>query len=325
MPIYRCPVCKKTLTKREYESALGLLEAKQEHLKHQADSLRHQADRLREERATLKEKAKKAKEAALALGKKQERERAERLMAGQRKTITKLEQRIRQLEKGTTPQTEGLEFEVTLCERLRQEFPDDIIQHEGKGGDILHFVRSADKRAGIIIYECKRTATIPDDHIQQTARAKQTREADFAILVTTGQKRTFSGLATSGSVIIVAPLGVVPLVSLLRVHLIEVLKANVTREQRSKLASTLLSFVTSPAFKNPIEEVIDRTGQLEALIKQEALQHRRMWEARWQHYQTIRWDATQVQANVHLVLHGKQPKPLAALPKQPLQLPSPSD
>ena len=57
--------------------------------------------------------------------------RSERLVAGQQKTIAKLQDRIRQIEKGTTPQTEGLEFEATLCNRLRREFPDDIVRHEG--------------------------------------------------------------------------------------------------------------------------------------------------------------------------------------------------
>lgn len=325
MATYRCPVCKKVLTKEEYESALGILQAKQAHLKHQADQLRRQTEELKQERASLKQKAKKAKASGIALGQRQEKERAERLMAGQRKTIATLEQRIRQLEKGTTPQTEGLEFEETLCERLQQEFPDDVLRHEGKGGDVLHFVMFTSKQAGVIVYECKQTTTIPETHIEQTARAKQTREADFGVLVTTGQKRAFSGLARSGGVIIVAPLGVVPLVSLLRAHLIEMLKANITREQRSQLAARLLSFVTSPQFKNPIEEVINRTGQLQSLILEEAKQHRRLWETRWDHYQTIRWDASQVQANVQLVLHGKEPKPLTRPTKQALQLPLPTE
>ncbi len=46
--------------------------------------------------------------------------------------------RIKQLEKGTKPQTEGLEFEENLYKRLKKEFPKDKVEHKGKGGDILH-------------------------------------------------------------------------------------------------------------------------------------------------------------------------------------------
>jgi hypothetical protein len=58
-------------------------------------------------------------------GRLQEKERAERLMAGQKKTVAKLQGRIRLLEKGSTPQTEGLEFEETLTARLQEVFPDE--------------------------------------------------------------------------------------------------------------------------------------------------------------------------------------------------------
>jgi hypothetical protein len=324
MPIYRCPVCKKPLSKTEYESALGIIEAQKKHLKEEQEKLAQQQAALRKERADLKAQAKRAKSEGLAQGRQQEKERAQRLMAGQKKTIAKLQERVRQLEKGSTPQTEGLEFEETLTARLQTEFADDEVQHEGKGGDILHFVNFDGKQTGIIIYECKRTPRIPSDHIQQAFRAKQTREADFAILVTTGQRKGFNGLAEDGGVLIVAPLGVIPLVSLIREHLIEMLKTKISKEKRAEIAQQLLKYVTSPQFKNPIEGIITRTGELEDMIKEEAKQHARMWETRWEHYQRIKWDSSQIQGNLQLVLHGKEPKPLTYPKPEPLQLLPPS-
>lgn len=277
MGIYRCPVCKKVLTKKEYEAALGIIQAKEAHIKHREEELRQEQQLFRQQKSALIAKARKAKDEGLKEGQRLEKQRAERLFKGKDKTIKVLQERIKNLQKGSTPQTEGLEFEETLCKRLRAQYPDDEIKHEGKGGDVLHFVIFSGKRAGIIIYECKRTPAIPSTHIQQAFRAKQEREADFAILVTTGQRRKFNGLDMENGVLIVSPLGVIPLVGLLRTHLIEMLKAKISKEKRAEIANQLLKHVVSPQFKNPIEEIITRTSDLVSLMKQEAHDHMRMW------------------------------------------------
>jgi len=310
---YRCPVCGKTLTKSEYEEALRIHEAKEEHLRKLEGELKRRERRLGR---SIDEAKREVQE--------RERRRTRRLTAGLRDKARRLEDRIRQLEKGTTPQTDGLEFEEKLAARLKREYPDDGVQHKGKGGDVLHIVRSNGKEAGIIVYECKRVPTIQGKHIHQAYLAKQSREADFAVLVTTGQRRRFSGLEQRDGVLIVAPLAVIPLASLLRLHLIEMLRAKITKERRAIIAQRLLKFITSSQFKNPIEEVVRTASGLEEGLKDEMRDHKRVWERRWRAYQTIRWDATQVQGNLHLVLHGKEPKPVGSPKVAPLLLPAPA-
>ncbi len=240
MKIYRCPVCKKTLSKSEYERALGILGERERHLQHEKGQLQR---RLREAQA----KEKKAREEGIQA----ERARAQRLMAGKEKQIETLKERIDQLKKGSTPQTEGLEFEEKLASRLRREFQDDLVDHKGRDGDVLQSVRFGDQTAGLIVYECKRTATIQSQHIRQANAAKQTRHADFAVLVTTGSRRGFTGLTQLNGVLVVAPLGAIPLAGVLRAHLIELLRARVSRQRRAQIAFKLMEHITSPQFKNP--------------------------------------------------------------------------
>src|ERR1700687_3862534 len=90
---YRCPVCGKPLTKSEYEKALKLQTAKEKHLRHLENALKKRQRGFKKELVTAKE-----------AGRTKEKRRSERLMAGQKKTIKKLADRITQLEKGTTPQ-----------------------------------------------------------------------------------------------------------------------------------------------------------------------------------------------------------------------------
>lgn len=309
MPTYKCPVCGKPLTKAEYERALKIHEAREEYL-------RQKEEQLRKRECELPKKIEEAKRQ----GQQQEKKRTERLVAGWRTRVKTLEERIRQLEKGSTPQTEGLEFEEKLAARLKREFPEDDIQHKGRGGDILQFVKFERKTAGIVIYECKRTPKIPSQHIQQAYEAKRSREADFAVLVTTGQKKGFSGLARMNGVLVVSPPGAIPLAGLLRSFLIEMMRAKITKEKRAAIAQQLMKYIMSPQFKNPIEEVIQLTSELQDMIKDEAREHVKMWRKRWDHYQTIHWDSTQINSNLQLVLHGKEPKPIPHPKVPPLQL-----
>jgi hypothetical protein len=311
MPTYKCPVCGKPLTKAEYERALKIHEAREQHLRQQEEWLKK---RERELPKRIQEAKRQAQQ--------QEKKRAERLMAGWKTKVKTLEERIRQLEKGSTPQTEGLEFEEKLAARLKRQFPEDDIEHKGKDGDVLHVVKFERKTAGIIIYECKRTPKIPSQHIQQAYTAKQSREADFAVLVTTGQKKGFSGLAQMNGVLVVSPLGAIPLAALLRGHLVEMMRAKITKEKRAAIAQQLMKYITSPQFRNPIEEVIQLTSELQDMIKDEAREHFRMWQKRWDHYQKIHWDSTHISNNLQLVLHGKEPKPIGHPKALPLQLPS---
>jgi len=311
---YKCPVCGKSLSKREYDRVLRIEKARE-------DSIRRREEALAKKEKELPSKIRAARIAAARAAQQKEKGRAQRLMQGQRTTIRRLEERVRQLEKGSTPQTEGLEFEDKLVARLRKEFPSDEIRPTGRDGDILHTVKSGAQPAGMIVYECKRTPGIKSAHIHQAHLAKQTREAYFAVVVTTGKKRGFTGLARMHDVLVVSPLGAIPLAGLLREHIIEMLKARLTKEERIRVAERLTGYITSPQFKNPIDEVVSRSSQLQTMIRDEAKQHWNIWKKRWEHYQRIHWDASHIRQNVQLVLAGKSAQPSVPAKAQPLQLP----
>jgi len=323
MKTYRCPTCHKVLTKSEYEKALRIQGEREVHLAHREQELKGKERAQRTRERQFKRDAKKKLQNETARVRQQERLRATRQQSGLKDTVQKLQERLRQRAKGSTPQTEGLEFEDKLAARLKREFRNDEILPKGKGGDILHTVKYNKKPVGIIIYECKRTPSIQGSHIVQTHKAKQIREADFAVLVTTGKKRGFSGFAQIGGVSVVSPLAVIPLVSLLREHLIEMGRLKITREKRAVLAQQLMRYIDSPQFRNPLEEVVQRTSKLQAMIRQEAKDHWHIWQERSSHYETISWNTSQIQNNLRLVMHGGQPKQIAPHKVPPLQLPAP--
>src|SRR5690348_15145701 len=99
----RCPVCNKSLTEKEYQNALGIMGKMKDHLTHQIEALQRERNRLR---LTLKS-AKSREAKARRDGADSQRQKDLRLMRGQKASLAKAKERIRQLEKGTTPQQEG--------------------------------------------------------------------------------------------------------------------------------------------------------------------------------------------------------------------------
>jgi len=325
---FKCVVCNSPLTREQYEAALGIWEEKERILKDERAKLAKEKADLQQKLREARQREKLAREEGVTA----ERKRTKRLLAGKEEEIQKLKDRVRQIQQGTTPQTEGLEFEDKLFARLKKEFPEDEFEHTGKGGDILHFVRFEKETAGIIVYECKRCPAIETSHFRQALAAKKQRDADFAVLVTTGKRfatreknKGFTGFTLREGVLIISPLGVIPLASLLRTNVIEMARAKIDKDKRAIIASRLVEFITSPQVKNQIDGVVRSSVELQAMIKIEARDHFKIWQRRWEYYQTIHWDVSQIKSNLGLILHGQEPKELKPPKGSRLQLPAISE
>jgi hypothetical protein len=313
-----CPLCGSPLTKAKFDrvTRIDAARAKELHQAHQ-----RQVD-LQKALKQAKSDKKRERKVGEQKGREFEKKRSERLVRGLEKKLVLANDRIRQLQKGTTPQTEGLEFEDQLVTRLRREFPDDQVVHEGKGGDVLHTVFVKRKPAGLILYECKRYKTINRAHVDQAARDKRARHADFAILVTTGTRPGFNGLARDGSVLIVAPLAVLALVGVVRIQIIELARARLSHGERERVALAALDYLTSPAFSGPLEEAVGKARRAQQLLRKEYDDHVRVWRERWGLYQTIDLNLTNIASNVGRVREGSKPVPLDRARPPALQLPA---
>jgi hypothetical protein len=298
---YRCPVCKKPLTKPEFDRALKFHEAQRE----QVLTLQNQITEIKR-KSTAQERHIKLE------ARRVERQRTLRIVGNATREASKWKERFRLLQRGRTAQEYGPEFELTMLRRLRTEFRGDDIRPTpgGRGRDVLHVVKENGTVAGSIIYECKWSPRISGSHIRQAALAKTSRRAEFAVLVTSGSKRGFGGLAEKGGVLIVAPPCVLSMASLLRLHLIGLLRAGVERKHRAKVAHQLLNFIKSPEFKNPMEEVVRTAQALKEGVKEEHRWHVADWKKRLGAYERIRWDGFAVHENLRRVFQGEKPRPM---------------
>jgi hypothetical protein len=324
---YLCPLCKSPLTKDHFHKVTKIQEDEKKVQKGELEKLKKQAAAAKEAIAegkrrekAIKLKAKQDAEAARKEGTIAERKRSERLIQGHSAKMKKLQERLKMIEKGTTPQGIGLAGEKVLVAKLEEEFPDDRIEHVGKGGDILHFVIFDSKDTGCIVYECKHYEKIENDHISQTALAKKTRQANYGILVTTGTRKGFSGLGQEPGIFIIAQAGVLTLARICRESLFTMAKQRLDAEQKEAAAKRLMDYVTSPTCKTPLEEAISQSERARKNLKKEMEQHKRDWLERNEIYQTIHNDISHVQENVRRVLDGKEPIKLEKPRFEPLML-----
>ena len=333
---YKCPVCKKSLTKNEYEKALHIHEAAERErqqltvdrrkfeLQKKQDRIKHKRQ-IAEERRRAKLKAETARKAGADAARKVERARTDRIVGNANKEAAKWKRRFELLKRGQTAQEYGPQFEQNMLRRLRKEFVTDDIQRTpgGRGGDLLHIVKEHGGTAGSIIYECKWTPSIKGRDVRQAALAKMSRRAEFAVLVTSGTKNGFGGMAEVDGVLIVSPACVVHIAGLLRLHLVEMLRSGIGKEQRAKIADQLLKFIKSPEFKNPLEEVVRTAEALKEGVEREYKWHVDDWKRRLTAYEHIRWDGFAVQENLRRGFHGEKPKQMIQ-PRVRLALPGSS-
>ncbi len=329
---YRCPLCGSPLTEDHYHRVIKIQEKKEKVQKGELDKLKKQAEAAKaavaaakrkeqEIRAKAKQDVDAAKKQVTLAERKKNEIRNKRLMA----RIKKLEEEKKMLQKHTSPQEIGLADEAVLVEKLQREFPDDRVEHAGKGGDVVHYVIFDEEDAGCIVYECKHTDRISADHVAQTALAKKTRQANYGILVTTGTRKGFSGLDQDSGIFVVAQAGVLTLARICRDSLVTMAKQRLDAAAKAAAAKRLMDYVTSPVCKTPLEEAISHTERAHKNLMKEVKQHFGDWRERHELYQTIHYDVSHVQKNIERVLSGDEPLQLEKPKFEPLALPSRSE
>lgn len=220
----------------------------------------------------------------------------------QQQRIVNLE---KQLKNQTTPQLEGLLYEDKLLEALKKEFPGDKFEHPGKKGDLLHYIIQNKKECGLVVYECKNVLHWQASHVEQTARAKLQRKADYAILVTNAVKKGSGGFFVQKGVIVIHPGGVIALARIIREQIINISQLKLSVAQRGEAVRKTLAYLQGAEFKNALEVVIGKTIEMYEDLKKECKDHVRNWKNRYDSLKTVYFSSTQVQEKTKALISGK--------------------
>lgn len=192
-----------------------------------------------------------------------------------------------QIEKGTTPQIEGLLEEDNLLAKLRELFPNDTFTHPGKGGDIVQTVVENGAPIGIIVYECKKVKQFDKKHIDQAKEARRQREADFAILVTNAFPSKKQFYFVEKTVFVISPVSLEPITQTLRDSLVKIAALKLSNEAKTKAVQEVYDYLSSHEYSNKVNDVANHLLELGQELKTELSSHRRSWEKRYRIYSTL--------------------------------------
>jgi hypothetical protein len=262
----------------------------------------------------------KATKEALEKGKKHEKKRTDRLsdmLKGNMEKLQKATQKMsesdkiikelrEQLKKGTTPQVEGLNLEEELVKELKAKFPGDEIIRKGHGGDIYHYVKYNNEKIGFIIYECKKTQKFQKNYVHQIKNDVVKQNATYGVLVTTASEKDKAGFWVRDGILIVHPYGTIYIAEVLRNWIINLYSLKLDKKELSECAKKLLEYIKGDKFKNCVEDTIDRTRQLNEMLKKEITTHKNLWENRHKHYSSISENSQNIEQDSKAILRNEE-------------------
>lgn len=324
--------------RQKLEEEYKKIRQKEKKLKIQyAQKIREEKKKIKEVYADLKDKFQKQKEMALKkLEKQKQRELKQARLEGQKAGIEKQKARTERVEKmvermrkqrdeaieqakrleemmkkGTTPQSEGLDFEKELANQLKQRFLEDEIKRTGKNGDIIQTVIVENKKVGKIIYECKKTKEFQDSYIKQVQRDRARVIADYGVIVTWASRENKQGFWVEQDIIIVHPYGVLDVATLLRETLVRMYTLKLSKEEVETKRKAILEFIQSEEFRTRIQDSITKSKEAYELLEKEVKTHRNTWKKRFKIYESIYRNTNVIKNTVkYVLLYGKIPEKL---------------
>lgn len=221
-----------------------------------------------------------------------------------------------QIEKGITPQIEGLLEEKNLLKHLKTVFPTDRYEHTGKGGDIVHTVIHGGTAVGVIVYECKRVKVFQRAYVVQTAQARRKREADYAILVTNvlPSKRAF--FYVERDVIILSPTGLVPVVHTARQSLISLHRLRASQSDRQRAVRAVYDYLSGRDYRDRINDIGAEMEDLKKEVADEVRFHKKNWTRRYRIYNAVFGDVAAIDQRLRTLLASGNKSAPRQLPRR---------
>ena len=192
-----------------------------------------------------------------------------------------------QIEKGITPQIEGLLEEGKLLAKLKALFPQDKFKHTGKGGDILQFIIEQGKEIGKIVYECKKVKMYNKKYIEQTKEARRFRQADYGVLVTNAFPSKKQYYFVEKTVFVISPISLEPVTFTLRDSLVKMALLKMSNRAKELAVQRVYDYLSGKDYNNKMNDVANQLMELGRDLKVEINSHKKTWEKRYHIYRTL--------------------------------------
>jgi len=232
--------------------------------------------KVQEELAGVRIKAKQEAENELKL-KVSERDHQ---IAGMTRTIEELKRKAEQ----TSQQAQGEVLELELEEVLRARFPSDVIEPVAKGelgADVIQRVNEAlGVRAGVILWESKRTKNWSHGWLAKLRDDQRRCGADIALVISNALPNDIENFDLVDGVWVAHPRCAVPLAVAIRQSLVAVNSARTLQQGQLSKAEEVYRYLTGKRFRQRLEAIIERFNDMRQDLDRERKFMTRAWAKR---------------------------------------------
>ena len=180
-------------------------------------------------------------------------------------------------------QIQGEVLELDLEEKLKEQFPTDLIEPVGKGrtgGDIVQRVRnSAGKTAGSILWETKRAEWRPV-WISKLREDTRSVGATAAILVSEELPKGTSGFGFIDGILVTSYAYMLSLATLVRRGIMQTAAAKSAAESKDSTLELIYQYLQSDPFRHRIEGYVDGIREMRSDLETEKRSLERIWKKR---------------------------------------------
>jgi len=202
-------------------------------------------------------------------------------------TISSMQSKIEDLMKKAdqgSQQLQGEVQELELEENLRREFSLDVIESVPKGefgGDVVQRVVSVSGQpCGMILWESKRTKNWSDGWLPKLREDQRAAKADIAVIVSQSLPKGLDTFQTIDGVCVTHPRLVLPVATLLRQSLIEVVQSRQAIQGQQAKTEMVYDYLTSPRFRQRIEAIVEAFSTMQADLERERKVITKQWAKR---------------------------------------------
>lgn len=225
----------------------------------------------------------------------------------------KLTQRLqaleRQLQKKTADEL-GEGAEIDLFDALRAEFSQDDLQRVKKGeagADIVHDVVQNGRNCGRIVYDSKNRAAWRNDYVTKLRKDQLAAKADHAILASRAFPAGTSQLCIRDGVILANPARVIPLVQMIRAHVVQIAGLRLSNEAREEKMAKLYDFITSDRCRQLLDQIDTLTDDLLELEVKEKKAHDGTWRRRGELIRAVQQTRGNLSTEIDLIVSAPEP------------------
>lgn len=196
----------------------------------------------------------------------------------------------RQSQQGSM-QIQGEVQEDDLKNLLSSTFYTDLVTDVPtgiKGGDLVQIVNNQlGQKVGVILWESKNTKAWSNDWVVKLKQDQGAAEADVCLLVTRVLPDDVKGFGVKNGVWVLEPTYIVPLVTTIRLHLLELAKVKNSLVGREQKMEYLYQYLSGSQFKNRIESIVMAFSEMQKDLASERRAMERIWKKRGQEIERV--------------------------------------